>query len=444
MLIPGLSHLLNRRKRLAPAPVEVDPIVERLWYLPVPEFSVATLHSWSRRQLEAAMTGDPLLDNAILNKWEFSHGITVLKSYPWRLSIPFVLCNAQCDFCAAWLIKGNAPLDGLMHALTPVIRHCYQLDLVGWGEPLIHPQFSLILDILQREADPRARLALTTNGVRLSEWIDRLLAANVTDYAISVHAARSETHQDLMGFGPDDFERVKQAVRNLTARKAQYPRMTVELVLVVTKQNLAEIPDFLIMAEELRVDQVHLRTLMPQAAPREGLDYHRLPPYLHPEFQALRTAAEAAIAQSPLQVKASPETWSRPVFSPEWEPKLELLPLTIRKDRKSYRMTETPWDKVGQGEPSREPEACESRENPYNRRAPLRCPSPYTAFYVNGTDRRVIPCVYMHKVPNHEFMHFKPTMTFDEVWNSPAMVAVRESLHKGPLMPACLKCPFHC
>jgi pyruvate-formate lyase-activating enzyme len=105
----------------------------------------------------------------ILNKWEFAQGITVLKSYPWRLSVPFVLCNAQCEFCAAWTIKGNIPLDDLMTALIPVIRRCWQLDLVGWGEPLIHLQFASVLETLKREADRRARLALTTNGTRLAE-----------------------------------------------------------------------------------------------------------------------------------------------------------------------------------------------------------------------------------------------------------------------------------
>ncbi|HEV7996269.1 MAG TPA: hypothetical protein VGP52_08425 [Stellaceae bacterium] len=32
----------------------------------------------------------------------------------------------------------------------------------------------------------------------------------------------------------------------------------------------------------------------------------------------------------------------------------------------------------------------------------------------------------------------------EEAWNSPAMVAVRRGLSEGPLMPDCLKCPFHC
>src|SRR5262245_42737635 len=180
IVVKKLSNVLARLRGATLAPISalpmagVDPLVENLWPLPVPEFSVGTLRTWTQQELRSKLIGDALRDNVILNKWEFAHGITVLKSYPWRLSVPFVLCNAQCEFCAAWLIKGHAPLDGLMTSLIPVIRHCYQLDLVGWGEPLIHPQFSLILDILRHESDSRARIALTTNGVRLAEWIERL------------------------------------------------------------------------------------------------------------------------------------------------------------------------------------------------------------------------------------------------------------------------------
>jgi MoaA/NifB/PqqE/SkfB family radical SAM enzyme len=401
-----------RASALASLPVGasqgVDPLVEHLWPLPVPEFSVATLRTWTEQTLQSRLTGDALRDNVILNKWEFANGITVLKSFPWRLSVPFILCNAQCEFCAAWLMKGNAPLDELMTSLIPVIRHCYQLDLVGWGEPLIHPQFSTILELLRRESDPRARMALTTNGVRLGDWIERLLDANVMEYAISIHAANKDTHQDLMGLGPEDFDCVTRAVRNLTARKAEFPKLTVEMVLVVTQQNIPEIPAFIEMSEHLGADQVHLRTLMPMDNPREGLDYHRLPPYLHPEFDRLRDAAVAAISRSRLRVKVNPATWSRPLFSPEWESRLDRIPLTPRKDRKSYRISEIQWDALGAGEASREHEPWHFAGNPHDRSAPLYCPSPYTAFYVNGTDRRVIPCVYMHKVPSQEFIHFNP------------------------------------
>jgi pyruvate-formate lyase-activating enzyme len=295
----------------------------------------------------------------------------VLRSHPWRLSVPFVLCNAQCEFCAAWQIKGNAPLLELMQALMPVLRHCLQVDLVGWGEPLIHPQFGDVLGVIRRETDARARLALTTNGTRLAEWVDRLLEARVTDFVVSIHAAQPGTHEDLMGLPAGEFERVLAGVRALTARKREFPGTSVETVLVVTQQNLAEIPDFLALSANLGVDSVHLRTLMPMESPRAGLDYHRLPPYRHPRFEQLRDAALAAVARSPLRVRCAPDTWARPVFGPEWEPRLGELPLTPRRERTTvYRMVQHRWDELGAGEASAQPEPAGDGANPYGRTAP--------------------------------------------------------------------------
>lgn len=422
----------------------IDPVVEALWPSSIADYSVSTLWHWDEGEIAAAMTGDRLRDNALLNKWEFAQGRSILESFPWRLSIPFVQCNAQCDFCAAWLMQGKSTLIDLIEALGPAIRHCYQLDLVGWGEPLIHPEFPQILDILKRESDPRARLALTTNGTRLEQWADRLLEANILQYAVSIHAACEPTHCNLMGFRVGTFDRVLDGVRALVNRKTEHPGLDVETVLVVTRQNIQEIPAFIDLSVALGVDRVHLRTLMPQAEPREGLDYHRLPPYLHSDFEHLRLAAQGAISASPIPVRGDPLTWSVPVFSPEWEPKLQSLPVTARRTRNAFPFVEHDWEVLGGGEFSQDLAGCETLEDPFARTAPLRCPSPYTAFYVNGTDRRVIPCVYMHKVPDHEFMHFKPSMSFHDIWNAPALVAVRRHLNSGPLMPACLKCPFYC
>ena len=403
---------------------EGRPAGGRALAAPAPRFSVANLRACSAQTLRSKSTGDVLRDNLILNKWEFAQGITVLKSYPWRLSVPFVLCNAQCEFCAAWTIKGNIPLDDLMTALIPVIRRCWQLDLVGWGEPLIHLQFASVLETLKREADRRARLALTTNGTRLAEWIDRLLDANVMEYAVSIHAATAATD----GARPARFRsgqtggpaahgekgRLSAAGRHAGAGgHAPEPRRDSGIHRV--ERATGRGPG---ASSHADVDGEPARgvRLSPPAA---------IPPS---EFERLRDAALAAIEGAPLRAKADPATWSKPLFPPEWETRLDSLPVTPRHGRKYYRMSEIDWDALGAGEASDTTEPCRSDDNPYLRSAPLYCPSPYTAFYVNGTDRRVIPCVYMHKVPGHEFIHFKPSMSFPEVWNSPAMVAVRRSL----------------
>jgi hypothetical protein len=131
-----------------------------------------------------------------------------------------------------------------------------------------------------------------------------------------------------------------------------------------------------------------------------------------------------------------------------------LTPREIRKSSKSfYREPSPDTESLPIGQPAAQGETLlqlgqtevvhEQLENPYDRTPPLFCPSPYTALYLNGFDRQMNPCCYMTRVPGHQMSYLRQGASFDDVWNSPAMVALRESLNNGPLMQPCLKCAFY-
>jgi Iron-sulfur cluster-binding domain len=63
--------------------------------------------------------------------------------------------------------------------------------------------------------------------------------------------------------------------------------------------------------------------------------------------------------------------------------------------------------------------------------------------YINGFDRAVSPCCYMITVPGYEGSYLRKGASFDQVWNSPAMIGLRKSLNQGPLKQPCLKCAFY-
>jgi pyruvate-formate lyase-activating enzyme len=441
--------------------LEVDPIVENLWPLETAVFNIPAMRCWSRERLQATLTGDLWRDNLILNKWEFATGVSRLESFPWRFSVPFVLCNARCEFCSAWLVKGEPmPID-LLDRLDAVLPYLAYIDMVGWGEPLIHPQFGDILSKLCDRADRRARIALTTNGVHLKKWADHLTAANVRDFAISIHAARPETHEDLMGLPQGSFTNILEGIRSVTSKKNGSMGITVGLVFIVTRQNIGEISEFIALAHDLKVDSIFIRTLKFQERAVPGLDYHRLPPYLHPEFEALRARAIDAISQSTIPVQATPETWATKVFPEHDEPAILAQPLVAREVRRASKELRRQGPRDSESLPLGEPSTPESRdpyddryrlepeiandllENPYARTAPLFCPSPYTALYINGLDRLVTPCCYMTRVPSHQYIFLRKGASFEDVWNSPAMITLRKSLSGGPLMQPCLKCAFY-
>jgi MoaA/NifB/PqqE/SkfB family radical SAM enzyme len=225
------------------------------------------------------------------------------------------------------------------------------------------------------------------------------------------------------------------------------------MVFIVTRQNLGEIPEFIDLAEELGVDSIFIRTLKSRTAEeqsKDGLDYHRLPPYLHPDFATLRDRAVEAIRKAKIHIDASPATWDTKIFPTNIEAEILVQPLTpreVRRASKSFHRTPIPdgpglpvGEKLGY---ARGEIVHDELENPYGRAAPMLCPSPYTALYINGFDRMVTPCCYMQTVPGYQRSYLRQGASFDDIWNSPAMVGLRESLSRGPLKQPCLKCSFY-
>jgi molybdenum cofactor biosynthesis enzyme MoaA len=441
----------------------LDPFLESLWPLQGPEFSLGSLYGWSRAELEAHKTGDRWLDNAMTNKWEFVHGVAKLESFPTRFSVPFVLCNARCEFCSAWLANAEPMPVGLIDGVKDALPYLSEIDLVGWGEPLIHPELDGILEKLRDYCDPRARISLTTNGVHLKKWAPKLLEAGVSDISISIHAAHPQTHEDLMGLSKGSFDRVVEGMEQIAAYRAEGRKVRLSMTFIVTQQNIGEIPEFIALGERLKVDQLFFRTLKPQTMNEQdmqGLDYQRLPPYLHPDFEALRERAAAALATAKVYCDAQPETWSAPIFPKETEAEILARPLTSRAERranKSLRYDPTPDSPdLPKGEiavvpvtddplqPAPEADSMDDGQNPYNRSAPYRCPSPYTALYLSGFNRKVTPCCYMTHVPGYQPAYLRTGVDYQsELLNSPAMVELRRSLDEGDLKAPCLKCPFY-
>jgi len=258
----------------------------------------------------------PILQNFALSIWEFVHGQTVLTSRPWNLSLPVAdLCNARCTFCTSWL-DGRKLLDlDDLDRFESVLGTALQVGLTGHGEPLAHPQFDELCDRLTAICDARAILYTITNGYFLSKWRDQLDRSNLRSYSISLNAATAETHDAVMGLGPDAFPRIIEAISGLVELGRRPGRSrTIWISMVVTRQNLAEIPAFVELGNRLGITTIRLGTLLPQAGLLPGLNYHLLPPYLHPEFDRLRQSAVAAIRDSQIPVVAEPRSWEQRVL----------------------------------------------------------------------------------------------------------------------------------
>ena len=170
------------------------------------------------------------------------------------------LCNLRCPMCALARDEHNPP--GLpVRGFLPVER---ALDCIAdaehglpddghvnvwlhWiGEPLLHPDFSAIVQRL-REAGDRFHLHLVTNGVALDDATTELLLSLRGKHwlSVSLNALTEETYLEVNG-----ADRRAQAYAGITrfldarARRGKESVWGVVATTVVLEENRDEIPDF--------------------------------------------------------------------------------------------------------------------------------------------------------------------------------------------------------
>jgi hypothetical protein len=338
-----------------------------------------------------------------------------------------------------------------VEGFAPVLRHAKLLGLAGHGEPLVHPKCEALLEKFAEILDPRCQSYIITNGVHLEKHLEALLRMNVVTFNISLNAATAATHDAVMHLGPNALESVLRAIRTLIQlRDSSRRAIQVNISCVVIEPNVHEAAAFVRLGNELRVNNVYLRTLSPTPTLAPGLNYHQLPPSRHPDFERLRNEANTAIAESTVRVLANPETWDAPTFPAPVLAQIaanppEIIPISRAMREPAFKKHYQPAP-VGASRGGKHADATNGRweedgANPYGRAARFHCKSVYNCLYINTFAFRITPCCYMSDVPGYESIVWNGSYDFFEAWNSPAMVELRRRLTAGPLMQPCLTCP---
>ncbi len=392
------------------------------------------IRDFALEDLRALFAPDPWLCNYLVSIWERAHARTVVTTYPWHVTLAIANhCNARCVFCPVWLrSKANLDLGSAPH-LARLLRYTKTLLVTG-GEPTVHPQFEDLLLRLREILDPRAFVSFLTNGARLDRFRQALAQENF-GFTISLNAATPATHQALMGLGPDTFSRILETVRWLRSENHH-----VDLSFVVVRGNLEELPAFISLGEELRVNGLYVRTLNPGGynyalLHQNPYDFEKLPPYRHPEFAHWLECGKAAIQEACIPVYANPEQWGVVLHSASLPTDVDWA--TARRVHAAQpALVRTKGCTLRAKSPAPPLDG-----NPYHRNAPFPCRYPWHATKILDTSLRLSPCACMYRVLGYEEVGLSAAEDFFELWNSPGMVRLRETLQSGPLLPACRTCP---
>lgn len=167
-------------------------------------------------------------------------------------------CSLECQMCPRTFFTEKWIFQDMSMATYKEIQKYFGLTrwvyLQGWGEPLENKHFMEMLHIAK---EAKCRVGATTNGVHLTEKnVSMLLDEGIDLVVVSFGGVTRESHEALRK-GSDSgslIGGVDRLVRMKNERKMERP--VVKISLIMTRLNMAELPDAVPLAAKLGVDEL--------------------------------------------------------------------------------------------------------------------------------------------------------------------------------------------
>lgn len=198
------------------------------------------------------------------------------------------VCNASCLYCVQachkdqW--KGGLMEMSTFERLKPDFSMTNLVFLQGWGEPLLHPKFWQMVQMVKSSG---TQVGFTTNGTRLDgEGLSKLLDSGVDTMGVSLAGIAPDTHERFRK--GCDFGHVDAALRKLKEMKQGLHNKgpSVNIAFMLLRSNWHELGQLPLLAAQWGVSQIvvsHLNLIGSEGMQEESLLAH---PELWPEVAA--------------------------------------------------------------------------------------------------------------------------------------------------------------
>jgi MoaA/NifB/PqqE/SkfB family radical SAM enzyme len=278
-------------------------------------------------------SGEPFIQNLLLNEREASEGKIKLDSFPTRLTIrPTSRCSVHCIMCTFWKEK---PWDMSRKTLDEVAALYPYLEDILWqgGEPFEMDR-AVLEGILLRGRDyPRMLQNFITNGQHIDKrWAEILVSLNV-HMKISIDGATPEVFEKIRVLA--SFEKILKSIDNLNNEMARRSRrIGFWIHMVVQRLNYHQIVDMIEFARAHGFDGVAL-------SPMEGDLYRKIDIFNYSQEKIARDVeAQRAEArqrcldygiylEDNLPPPPGPEDQNHSLDEAEHEKRFSLMPMSV-------------------------------------------------------------------------------------------------------------------
>jgi len=207
----------------------------------------------------------PSFANKTLNRLEIKSGRSRLLSRPVHIAVePTLQCNSNCVMCNRNAVRKEEVKKGgflswsTLEALSPFLRWAETVLFGGFGEPLLHPEYTAMVRYIK---DHGPEVYFFTNGMLLTRpTCEELIDAGVDLISVSFGGASPETFRRIRGVEMGPIVENLKAFRKLREEKGT-SKPAIHLNVVAMNSVLAELDEILLLASELGITEVTLPNL---------------------------------------------------------------------------------------------------------------------------------------------------------------------------------------
>jgi MoaA/NifB/PqqE/SkfB family radical SAM enzyme len=177
--------------------------------------------------------------------------------YPEEVQIEITnVCNLNCLMCPRIALKvpiKHQPLE-LYDTILSKLKNPHIITLTGWGEPLCHPQFPVLIEKANKSF-PSAQIKFTTNGLLLTPlMVEEILQHKI--FLINISIDQPEGAEDISSHRIT--KELEQNIRVLLEQRAKNKFPLIRFQIVMQKEGWKPLKEIIEFAKNVGVDGINL------------------------------------------------------------------------------------------------------------------------------------------------------------------------------------------
>ena len=195
--------------------------------------------------------------NSKLNFEEMQKRMLYLKSNPRRVILELTnRCDLRCIMCGRTFQGFCNPTNlnlGIIKKFDSILETAEEITLFGWGEPLVNPNFIMMMDELKKYPD--LRRYVLTNGTTLDVLKDIIIKYRLDLLSISVDGATANTHDKIRrGSSLNLIIKNLKEIMKLQAENVNIPY--IDFAFTLMERNIRELPELIKLAYQLQIPEI--------------------------------------------------------------------------------------------------------------------------------------------------------------------------------------------